>query len=453
MKRLLCIAMVVLLMVSTAAYAESSGQQAQTFTQDTTEERLVRMIPVFDSLAHNMVLDSEAAYDASSPQFVWTQLYLCAANWGFANALVKQEEGRLIVPIWVMEEYAAASFYGMDGLPDKPADMAEISFDAVSNAYRVQMPDAAQTYVMVERFATGADGATLAGVGIYQLANAQRLGGLFVQMADSIYRDALSGASFPYGVKSAQLESDEDFAGLLVTDCQLRYVPDDVSPTVTMAPTQTPAPTASTAPIATSTPAASEYPKLSMGSRGEAVSDLQSRLNELGYNSGSSDGIFGSGTKQAVRYFQDAIGVTQNGIATDSLQQRLYASSAPEFVKYVTLKKGSGGIRVEKLQARLRELGYLAEPADGEFGSRTKEAVTLFQKKANLKSDGIAGERTLKALGKKDAPQCNEYITLKKGDTGSRVKEMQERLKKLNFLTKAVSGTYDNDTAEALQEK
>ena len=81
-------------------------------------------------------------------------------------------------------------------------------------------------------------------------------------------------------------------------------------------------------------------------------------LNALGYDCGKADGVFGKGTKRAVRYFQDAIGFKQDGVASARVQEKLFASNAPKFQKYVTLKKGSGGIRVENLQWRLRRQSF-----------------------------------------------------------------------------------------------
>ena len=40
------------------------------------------------------------------------------------------------------------------------------------------------------------------------------------------------------------------------------------------------------------------------GSTGETVSEIQRRLKNWGYYSGSVDGIYGSQTEKAVRYFQ-----------------------------------------------------------------------------------------------------------------------------------------------------
>lgn len=54
---------------------------------------------------------------------------------------------------------------------------------------------------------------------------------------------------------------------------------------------------------------------ISRGSRGENVSALQSRLKELGYYTGSVDGIFGQSTYDAVRRFQQDNGLNPDGIA------------------------------------------------------------------------------------------------------------------------------------------
>jgi peptidoglycan hydrolase-like protein with peptidoglycan-binding domain len=37
------------------------------------------------------------------------------------------------------------------------------------------------------------------------------------------------------------------------------------------------------------------------GSRGNEVTEIQNKLNELGYNVGTADGIFGAKTAQAVK--------------------------------------------------------------------------------------------------------------------------------------------------------
>ena len=53
----------------------------------------------------------------------------------------------------------------------------------------------------------------------------------------------------------------------------------------------------------------------SFGSRGEEVVMIQQRLSELGYYTGSIDGIYGSATKAAVTAFQKDNGLAADGIA------------------------------------------------------------------------------------------------------------------------------------------
>jgi len=51
------------------------------------------------------------------------------------------------------------------------------------------------------------------------------------------------------------------------------------------------------------------------GSSGEVVSEIQKRLKNWGYYTGSVDGIYGSQTEKAVRYFQQKNGLSVDGQA------------------------------------------------------------------------------------------------------------------------------------------
>lgn len=51
-----------------------------------------------------------------------------------------------------------------------------------------------------------------------------------------------------------------------------------------------------------------------MGSRGQTVRTIQTKLKRWGYLKGNVDGIFGSQTKKAVQYFQRKNGLTADGI-------------------------------------------------------------------------------------------------------------------------------------------
>ena len=62
-------------------------------------------------------------------------------------------------------------------------------------------------------------------------------------------------------------------------------------------------------------------------------------------------------------------------------------------------KYGSTGGEVALIQQRLQELGYNPGKADGIYGTQTKNAVISFQRDYGLDDDGIAGPKTLEALG------------------------------------------------------
>ena len=113
-------------------------------------------------------------------------------------------------------------------------------------------------------------------------------------------------------------------------------------------------------------------------------------------------------------------------------------------------REEKASVSIEWVQKRLRALGYTAAPVDGVYGSRLKSAVKRFQREVGLKADGIIGDKTIRALQKKNAPYCSDYIELKKGDSGDRVRELQEKLRELGFLKGSVDGSYGRKTVDAV---
>ena len=63
------------------------------------------------------------------------------------------------------------------------------------------------------------------------------------------------------------------------------------------------------------------------------------------------------------------------------------------------LRQGSSGATVKKVQQKLKNWGYYSGSVDGIYGKNTVVAVKLFQKKNGLTVDGIAGTKTLAAMG------------------------------------------------------
>lgn len=77
----------------------------------------------------------------------------------------------------------------------------------------------------------------------------------------------------------------------------------------------------------------------------------------------------------------------------------IYFSPINNTVGAVAYRWGSRGTIVTEIQRRLKAWGYYGGRLDGIYGYRTYLAVRKFQAKNGLKVDGIAGDRTLNALG------------------------------------------------------
>ena len=86
----------------------------------------------------------------------------------------------------------------------------------------------------------------------------------------------------------------------------------------------------------------------------------------------------------------------------DKIGKYSYAVVAEKFHKKeidVLSKYGSYGDEVRQIQTKLKRWGYYTGAVDGIYGSKTVAAVKWFQRKNGLSVDGIAGPKTLSAMG------------------------------------------------------
>ena len=124
----------------------------------------------------------------------------------------------------------------------------------------------------------------------------------------------------------------------------------------------------------------------SMGIRGgaaartaEQIKRMQQALIGLGYLNDKADGVYGSKTREAVRQYQKAYGLTADGSAGS---------------KTMTSLKNT----VTALQSDLARKGYYSGKIDSSFGKGTQSAVKAYQKSAGLDQTGVAGKSTMKKL-------------------------------------------------------
>ena len=200
---------------------------------------------------------------------------------------------------------------------------------------------------------------------------------------------------------------------------------------------------------------AKDNDSLRMGDSGSAVKDLQTKLKKLGYYDGTVDSTFGSGTYAAVRAFQKKYNLTADGVAGSETLKKLDSAykNANSDKDDDSLRMGDSGSAVKDLQTKLKKLGYYDGTVDSTFGSGTYAAVKAFQKKYNLTADGVAGSETLKKLDSayKNAGSDKDDDSLRKGATGSAVKDLQTKLKKLGFYNAYVDGSYGDTTVAAVK--
>ncbi|MBE9213384.1 peptidoglycan-binding protein [Plectonema cf. radiosum LEGE 06105] len=100
---------------------------------------------------------------------------------------------------------------------------------------------------------------------------------------------------------------------------------------------------------------------------------------------------------------------------------------------FVTLKKGSKGAAVTRLQQRLKTLGYYSASIDGDFGAKTEAAVIAFQKNNAVAVDGVVGMETESAIQR--GIWVSQRPILKQGSKGEEVKRLQSLLQKTEEIS------------------
>lgn len=160
----------------------------------------------------------------------------------------------------------------------------------------------------------------------------------------------------------------------------------------------------------------------------EKVKTLQTHLTTLGYYNASVDGVFGPVTTKAVKAFQKAYNLKDDGwFGSESCKKMNQALDAKQGTtntngvdgfdcSKVNLKRNSTDkAGVKKLQTMLKALGYYTREVDGDFGKFTEDAVKAFQNATGHDPDGVFGPKT--------CPDLNKAYTGKTG--GSSVKQFK----------------------------
>ncbi|WP_083843651.1 L,D-transpeptidase family protein [Microlunatus phosphovorus] len=185
-----------------------------------------------------------------------------------------------------------------------------------------------------------------------------------------------------------------------------------VSAPSTEPPTQEPT-TAAPAPTATKPPTKPKPAKpvvpamLEKGDKGIKVRELQHRLRQLDWFSGSITGNYGTATVKGVKGFQEKRKLDDTGAVDKKTWNKLVSmtrkpSDAEMHNRLVPgpaiMKQGSSGDRVRDLQARLKQIGWFSGNVTGSYGSVTVSSVKGFQAKREIPVTGEVDQRTLDRL-------------------------------------------------------
>ena len=224
------------------------------------------------------------------------------------------------------------------------------------------------------------------------------------------------------------------------------------------------------------------YQLLQSGSDGTQVTALQEALIELGYLTGKADGIYGSGTANAVMKLQKANGYPVTGYADANLQALIFngkpvnsrgvktAIKTLPAIDGITVRSGDKGVLVRSIQTQLKALGFYTGSISGTCDSATVNAIKAFQKKHNLTADGVAGEATQTLLfgggasssGSTATPKPTPTSTplpsfqkptstVRKDSKGNDAKLVQQRLIDLKYLTGKADGIFGSQSVAALK--
>ena len=193
---------------------------------------------------------------------------------------------------------------------------------------------------------------------------------------------------------------------------------------------------------------------LRTGSTGSAVEQLQFWLNTLAQYESSIpsltvDGVYGTGTANAVRAFQRKYGLTVDGVVGRATWTEVYDqfrsiqsdNGTPNAYPGTALREGASGQNVRLVQFWLK-IARTVYPSlsnvtvDGRFGSATAAAVRRFQTYFGLTSDGVVGRTTWNKMYEVYNDIANKLLSsslrpgeypgvLRNGSSGTAVRELQ----------------------------
>lgn len=117
-----------------------------------------------------------------------------------------------------------------------------------------------------------------------------------------------------------------------------------------------------------------------------------------------------------------------------------------------TLKFGSKGAEVTKLQTQLKQMGYYSYSVTGYYGSITKAAVKKFQAEKGISTTGTVGPQTTKALSAAGTSSVSSRSNKDSAAEKEALKKTQGILQKMGLYKGKIDGLFGKMTSAAVKE-
>lgn len=196
-----------------------------------------------------------------------------------------------------------------------------------------------------------------------------------------------------------------------------------------------------------------ERPTLSVGSEGEAVTELQGILKLLGYYSGAVDGMYRASTAAAVSAFQQAIGLQADGVVgTETWNQLLPLSPAlsPSVASEPPVSSPTATTTPSPSSSPSSSPSLSPSSVASPPATPTPSASP-----APAPSPAASPSPSPSPAAPSPSPTSDnapiELPILRLGMSGSAVARLQDRLKALGFFNGETDGIFGQETQTAVQ--
>ncbi|MBU1006946.1 MAG: peptidoglycan-binding protein [Candidatus Omnitrophica bacterium] len=149
------------------------------------------------------------------------------------------------------------------------------------------------------------------------------------------------------------------------------------------------------------------------------VEEIQVALDNLGYETDATDGRMGQKTREAIKEFQESMGIKSTGYVnqktwrqiedirraseekeTKEFAGKIKVRSAYSEIPGAVASSDTGKPTEKEIQKALKGAGFDPGAVDGKMGPRTQQAIKEFQRTKGLKIDGKVGPKTWVELKK-----------------------------------------------------